>query len=292
MYEILFNIIAPVFICAGLGFIWAKRGRSFHMETITGLVTNIGAPMLIFSTLVQLESGLSKFIEFGFIALASLLTFMISGFIILKLMKLNYRDYLPALMFPNTGNMGVPLCLFAFGEEGLALSLAFFATYAILQFTLGVWLASGSTSVMQLLKTPLLYAVIIALSLKGLDLSIPKWLVDTTDLLGGFTIPLMLMALGVSLANLSVQHLKLATLMSVIRLVLGFAVGVALATLFQQEGAARGVIIIECTMPVAVFNYLFALRYERAPGQIAGSILISTALSFLTMPLLLLYVLP
>ncbi|WP_025898089.1 AEC family transporter [Sneathiella glossodoripedis] len=292
MYEILFNIIAPVFICAGLGFIWAKRGRDFHMETVTGLVTNIGAPMLIFSTLVQLESGLSKFLEFGFIALVSLLTFMVLGFIILKVMKLEYRDFLPALMFPNTGNMGVPLCLFAFGEEGLALSLAFFATYAILQFTLGVWLSSGSTSVTQLLKTPLLYAVLIALAVQTAEVPLPKWLVDTTDLLGGFTIPLMLMALGVSLANLSVQHLKVATQMSVIRLLMGFAVGVSLATLFGQEGAARGVIIIECTMPVAVFNYLFSLRYNRAPGEIAGSILISTALSFATMPLLLLYVLP
>ena len=207
-------------------------------------------------------------------------------------MKLEYRDYLPALMFPNTGNMGVPLCLFAFGEEGLTLSLAFFATYAILQFTLGVWLASGSTSAMQLLKTPLLYAVIIALALKGADVPVPTWLVETTELLGGFTIPLMLMALGVSLANLSVKHLKVASLISVIRLAMGFAVGVGLATLFQQEGAARGVIILECTMPVAVFNYLFSLRYDRAPGQIAGSVLISTALSFLTMPLLLLYVLP
>ncbi len=292
MYEILFNIIAPVFICAGIGFVWAKKGRPFHMETVTGLVTNVGAPMLIFSTLVQLESGLSKFLEFGFIAFVSLVAFYILGYTLLRILKLDFRDYLPALIFPNTGNMGVPLCLFAFGEEGLTLALAFFAVYAILQFTLGVWLASGSTSVAQVLKTPLLYAVVLALIIKATELPMPKWLLDTADLLSGFTIPLMLMALGVSLANLSVKHLKLATVISVSRLVLGFGVGVGLAYLFDQEGAARGVIILECTMPVAVFNYLFSLRYERVPGQIAGAVLISTLLSFLTMPLLLLYVLP
>lgn len=292
MYEILFNIIAPVFICAGIGFVWAKKGRAFHMETVTGLVTNVGAPMLLFSTLVQLKTGLSKFLEFGFIAFLSLVAFFILGFILLRILKLNFRDYLPALIFPNTGNMGVPLCLFAFGEEGLTLALAFFAVYAILQFTLGVWLASGTTSVTQVLKTPLLYAVILALTIKATEIPMPKWILDTSDLLGGFTIPLMLMALGVSLANLSIKHLKLATVISVSRLVLGFGVGVTLAYLFDQEGAARGVIILECTMPVAVFNYLFSLRYERAPGQIAGAVLISTLLSFLTMPLLLLYVLP
>ncbi|MBE7638480.1 AEC family transporter [Sneathiella sp. P13V-1] len=291
MIEILFNVIAPVLICAGIGFYWAKSGRSFHMETVTGLVTNIGAPTLIFSTLINLKMELSSFLEFGLLALYSLIAFLVIGISILKALRMNVRDYLPALAFPNTGNMGVPLCLFAFGEEGLAFALAFFTVYAILQFTLGVYIASGSSSLSQLAKTPLLYAVLVAMTIKLTGTVTPEWINDTTSLLGGITIPMMLMALGVSLANLSVQHLGRATVLSVIRLLLGFGVGLGLATIFGLEGTAKGVLIIECTMPVAVFNYLFALRYNRATGEIAGTVLISTLLSFLTLPILLTYLL-
>jgi len=291
MFQVLFNIIAPVILCAGLGFLWAKRGNAFHMETISGLVTNIGAPMLIFTTLVQLRMSLSSFLEFGLLAVYSFACFFVIGCIVLKLCRLDIRDFLPAIVFPNTGNMGMPLCFFAFGDVGLTLALAYFAVYAILQFTLGIWMASGTGSFTQLLKTPLIYAVGIALFLKFFEIEVPKWVLNTTDLLGGFTIPLMLMALGVSLSNLSIKHLKQATLLSVLRLGIGFAVGVALATLFSLEGAARGVVILECTMPVAVFNYLIALRYDRSAAQMAGTILVSTLLSFISLPFLLLFVL-
>lgn len=291
MFQILFNIIAPVVVCAGLGFYWAKNNRAFHMETITGLVSNIGAPMLVFTTLVNLKMELAAFLEFGLMAFLVLLSFIPIGIIFLKVLKLEIRDFLPALIFPNVGNMGLPLCFFAFGDEGLTLALAFFTVYAILQFTLGIWIVSGTGSASQLLKTPLLYAAAIALLLRLIQAPVPEWITDTTALLGGFTIPLMLMALGVSLANLSVKHLKVATILSVLRLAMGFGVGIGLSELFGLEGAERGVLIVESTMPVAVFNYLFSLRYERSASQVAGTVLISTLLSFLTLPPLLLYVL-
>jgi len=262
------------------------------METISGLVTNVGAPMLIFTTLVQLKMSLSDFLEFGLMAFYALASFFVLGFIILKILRLKVRDYIPTIVFPNVGNMGTPLCFFAFGEAGLTLALAFFAIYAILQFTVGVWIASGTGSLTQVLKTPLVYAVGIALFLKISDIAVPKWIIGTTDLLGGFTIPLMLIALGVSLSSLSVKHLKLAFLLSILRLGVGFSVGVGLATLFDLEGVERGVLILECSMPVAVFNYLIALRYDRPYGQIAGTILVSTLLTFVSLPLLLIFVLP
>ncbi|MCF8467575.1 MAG: AEC family transporter [Sneathiella sp.] len=291
MYEILLNIIAPVIVTAGLGFFWAKTGRSFNTETVTGLVTNVGAPMLIFSTLVKLNMQLSSFFEFAMIAALAALSFCIIGFIVLKSLHLDVRNYLPGLMFPNAGNMGLPLCLFAFGEAGLALAIAVFTVFSTLQFTFGIWLSSGVNSVTQLLKTPLIYAVIIGLGAKALAVQIPAWITNTTDLLGSLTIPLMLLALGVSLASLSISHIKLATGLALLRLAMGFTVGLGLSYLFGLEGIERGVIILECSMPVAVFNYLFSLRYKRAHSQVAGMVLISTLISFLTLPALLVFVL-
>lgn len=291
MYQILFNIIAPVFICAGIGFFWSKSGRPFSTETVTSLVTTIGVPLLIFSTLTRLEMELNVFLEFAMISFFALMSFMIIGFVTLKILKYDIHSFLPGLMFPNAGNMGLPLCLFAFGEKGLALAIAMFTLSAFLQFTLGVWLASGSGSIKQIFKMPLIYSVLIALGLKLLEITPPESITNTTFLLGNMTIPLMLLALGVSLANLSVVHIKRAVLLSVLRLSMGFAVGVLLANLFGLTGVSRGVLILQCSMPVAVFNYLFALLYNRAHGEVAGMVLVSTLLSFLTMPALLLYVL-
>ncbi|MZR29281.1 AEC family transporter [Sneathiella litorea] len=291
MIEILLNIIAPVVITAGIGFFWAKSGRAFHTETVTGLVTNVGSPMLIFSTLVKLDMELGAFLEFAMYAALSALSFCLIGLAVLRICRLDIRNYLPGLMFPNTGNMGLPLCFFAFGEAGLALAIAVFTVFSTLQFTFGVWLSSGASSPGQLMRTPLIYAVIIGLGSKALSLSLPVWIIDTSVLVGSLTIPLMLLALGVSLAGLSVNHIRLATGLSLLRLVMGFAVGYGLSILFGLEGVERGVLILECCMPVAVFNYLFSLRYDRAHGHVAGMVLISTLLSFITLPALLLYVL-
>lgn len=291
MYQILFQIIAPVFLCAGLGFYWSKSGRPFHIETVTALVTNIGAPMLIFATLMKLNMDLNTLFEFAYVNLLALLLFFVIGFLILKFLRYDFRAYLPGLMFSNTGNMGLPLCLFAFGEQGLVLAITVFTVSAILQFTLGIWLASGSSSMGMVFKTPLIYSVILALLLKISGINLPSTIIETAQMLGYMTIPLMLMALGVSLANLSVGHIKRATILSVIRLSMGFAVGVILADIFDLTGISRGVLIIESAMPVAVFNYLFALKYDRAPKEVAGMVLVSTLLSFLTMPALLWFVL-
>jgi predicted permease len=116
----------------------------------------------------------------------------------------------------------------------------------------------------------------------------PTWFTNTVTLLSGLTIPLMLLALGFSLARLKVKSLGRSLVLGALRLLLGLATGLALVELFGFTGAARGVLIIQCSMPVAVFQYLFAQMYNRAPEEIAGTVVTSTVLSFATLPLLLL----
>jgi predicted permease len=159
-------------------------------------------------------------------------------------------------------------------------------------FTFGAALVSGKFQASTFLHNPILYAVLVTLLVLGLDLPVPKFLLDTTSLLGDFTIPLMLIALGVSLGRIEVKNLRSSLLLSLFRLVTGFVVSLGVANALGLEGAARGVLIVQSSMPVAVFAYLFAVRYERKPEEIAGAVVISTVLSFLTLPLLLWYVLP
>lgn len=287
----LFAIIAPVFLCAALGFVWGKSERPYPTEFVTTLVTVIGTPCLVFGTLTGLHVSVTAFAEIAYAAVAAIVAFAIIGAACLRLARLPNHSFLPALMFPNAGNMGLPLCLFAFGEPGLALGISFFTIFSVSQFTIGAGIAAGSASLRTLLRTPMIYAVLLGLAVMIADVQVPRWIANTVHLIGGLTIPLMLLTLGVSLATLRVGGLGRAAILALLRLAMGFGIGLGLAALFGLHGMARGVFVLQCSMPVAVFNYLFAQRYKRAPEEVAGMVLISTAVSFATLPLLLLLIL-
>ncbi len=285
------TIIAPVLISAGIGFTWGRFGRDFDVEFVTALVTGVGAPCLIFYTLANLSIGGEKFLSIVCAAVVVITFSGVIGAIVLRVARLSMRAFLPSLMFANTGNMGLPLSSLAFGEAGLALAIGIFALSACLQFTVGAAISSGKLSLRLLARVPLLYALPPALAFMSIGAKPPAWLNATTELIGLMTIPLMLITLGVSLAKLTVASLPRSLGLSVLRLLLGFVLGIGVAHLFGLQGAARGVLIVQSSMPVAVFNYLFAQRNQRAPEEVAGLVVISTALSFVTLPLLLWYVL-
>jgi predicted permease len=287
----LFNIIAPVFICAGIGFGWAKSGVAYETDFITRLVTSIGFPCLIFAALVKVEI---EPVAFGKMALASVLSVIAFAAIappFLRLFGLSIRAFLPAMMFANTGNMGLPICLLAFGEPGLALAIAYFTVSALLVFILGPAIAAGTVDPVEIMKVPVVWSVLAALAVVFSGVEVPAFAFRTINLLGGFAIPLMLITLGVSLAGLRVCSLPRSFGLSMLRLVMGFGVGWGLAEVMGYEGPARGILIIECAMPVAVFNYLYAQRHDTSPDEVAGTVLVSTAISFVTLPGLLWFVL-
>lgn len=285
-------VIAPTLLCALVGFVWIRRGLHFDTNFVSSLVLNVGAPCLLFSTFMAIDINLQAFGEMALATVLAMLGFGIVAVPLLKLLQLDLRSFLFAQMFPNVGNMGLPLCLLAFGEQGLVLALTYFMISTLLAFTLGAGLVSGQFSAASFLRNPIFYSVLLTLLAMGLELPLPRFVLETTTLLGELTIPLMLIALGVSLGRIEVRNLRSSLLLSLLRLLTGFAVSLGVAAVLGLEGAARGVLIVQSSMPVAVFSYLFAVRYERKPEAIAGAVVVSTLLSFLTLPLLLWYVLP
>ena len=284
-------IIAPVFVVAAIGFGWARAGMPFDTEFTTTLVSNLSFPCLIVATLAKLDVDPAAFSQ---MAWAGVLTVLATGAIAAVVLKAFGRPqpvYWPPLVFGNVGNMGLPLCLFAFGEEGLALGIIFFTVFVAIQFTLGISVAAGQLSARTLVRTPLVWACLLGIALQLGGIGLPHWVDNTIGLVGDLAIPMMLLTLGVALANLKVTSLWRSALMSLGRLGLGLGVGLAIAEILGLEGAARGVLILQSAMPVAVLNYLFAARYDRSPEEIAGLVLVSTALSFVTLPALLLIVL-
>ena len=210
---------------------------------------------------------------------------------IVWLARLPIRSYLPALAIGNNGNLGLPLCLFAFGQEGLGLAVAVYVTNSVGQFTLTPLLQSRTSPWRTLATTPVIYGAVIGAAVLGFGITLPMWIGTTVGLLGDLMIPLMLLALGNTLGGLRAQRLPFALAFGTARIVLGFAVALGIAELFDLEGIARGVLILQGAMPAAIFSYLFAARYDRNPDDIAGIVLTSTLVSALTLPLLVGYVL-
>jgi predicted permease len=289
MIEELFNVVAPVFICVGLGWGWAKTGRPYDTTLISSLVMAIGAPCLVFSTLSSLTVSFQVVGQFGCAALVVMALSALIGLTVLHLAGVPKRAFLPVILFPNVGNMGLPLCLFAFGKAGLSLAIVVFAVYTIIQFTVGAWLYSGETRALALLKMPIIYAVLISLVVLFTGITPPPWFDKTTELLGDFTIPLMLITLGVSLAQLHVENIRRAISVSLFRLAIGFSVGLLVASLFRLSAPAHGVLILQSTMPAAVFNYLLAAHYNRYANDTAGIVVISTVIAMAALPFLLVF---
>ena len=194
---------------------------------------------------------------------------------------------------PNTGNMGLPICLFAYGSQGLGVSAAISALIILCHFTLGVFLADRKFSLNVIIKSPPFYAIIIAVILLYNDLELPGFVENTTFLLMYATIFLILMSLGIALTRLKVFSLNKAIFSSIGRVIIGPIIGYLLILYFNLEGFAAGVLLIQCSMPSAVLNYLVASIYspKKIVDSVASTIVVSTLMSFITIPIIVFFAL-
>ena len=288
----IFAIVAPVYLCAAVGFLWARLGRAFDTVLVTDLIMGVGAPCLVFSSLVSYEIQFAEVVEM--IAATTVAIACMAGVsaIVLGVARIPLNTFLAPLTFGNTGNMGIPLCYFAFGEAGLSLAVCVFAVTSVIHFTVGQAIWSGQAGWGDVLRTPLVWAAVLALIMMATGWGVSSWLTRTTSLLGSFTVPLMQLTLGVSLARLGVVRPGRSLALALVKLFVGISVGLGVAGLFDLEGVAAGVLVLSCAMPAAVFNYMFAVRYERSPGDVASLVVVSTLLAALAVPVLMALLLP
>ncbi|ERS88483.1 AEC family transporter [Halomonas sp. PBN3] len=284
----LFAVMAPVLTGAGLGFTWIRLGQPYPVEFVTRLVFNIGTPALVIASLsgAEIDAG-----SFGRTMLATALVISAMAAMTWPLARLlgkEWRVLLAPAMYPNTGNMGLPVVLYAFGSAGFAYGITVMVTVSLFQFTLGSVMASrGGNPLRTLARTPTVYAIAISLVLLLTDTALPRWLANSVDLISGFTVPLMLITLGVSLASIQVKSLRSGIGFSLLRIPVAAALAWGIGSLLDLPPLAQGILILQMSMPVAVFNYLFAQKARREPEYVASLVFCSTLLSLLYLPLLL-----
>ena len=286
LYIKLIDVILPVFFVIGIGYYLGKKDSNFNTDFITTLAGNVGTPAMIFYTITSTGVTLDTFIEYFIYALIIIGGFALVGLIVLTLMKKDIVSELPPLILPNTGNMGIPICLFAYGTEGLGIASAIASVIILLHFTLGVLLAKKSFSLQILITNMPIYGILAAVIVLYFDWEVPGFVVNTTFLLTYATIFLVLMSLGIALTKLKVVSWLDASILSGIRIIIGPIIGFALIKYFDLSGLPAGVLLIQSAMPSAILTYLVGSMYseKRVVDSIASVIVTSTLMSFVTIP--------
>ncbi|MFT5112000.1 MAG: putative permease [Parasphingorhabdus sp.] len=284
------GIMLPSILLASIGVFWQRSGREFPRDFVTTLVLNISLPALIFFTLVTATVDSETLWTIGYAAVCVHILFLIVVFI---LMKVSGKDLRLAVAFTvgNTGNLGLPLCLLAFGETGLIYAITFFAIQSVFLFTIGEAIYAGRLDIWRILKSPTIYSIVAALTVRGLEIPVHQILLDTTQLVGQIVVPLMLITLGVAIAGMRATNLNSNLVWSLIRTLIAIAIGFGVAEWFELEGVVRGVLIIETIVPVAVFNYLLAYRHKMDSSEISGLILVTHLGALIYLPIVLAFVL-
>ncbi|WP_424831643.1 AEC family transporter [Ruegeria sp.] len=286
-----FEIVAPVFLLAGVGFTWVKLGFEYRLQFVTRLAVTLAVPSLIFVALMQTEIPGGELTRFTLAAIAAHAVLGAVFWIFVRIVGLEQRTYLAPLIFGNTGNLGLPLSIFAFGQAGLGFAVIFLAVTALFSFTFGLYLVAGRGSMGKVLKEPIVWATLLGALFLWRGWETPLFLTNTLDLLGQMAVPMMLITLGVAVARLSTGKLGQAIWLSLVKLLVCFALGWALGAILQLEAIAFGVLVLQICTPVAVTSYLLAERFDADADAVAGMVMVSTLLSVAALPLILAIVL-
>ncbi len=288
IYIKLFEVVFPVFFVVGIGYYLGKKNPKIDTKFITNFAANIGTPAMVIYAVTSTGINFEIFRDYFWYYLLAIICFSIVG--IINLFLVNTKDIireLPPLIFPNTGNMGLPICLFAYGSQGLGVSASITSLIILMHFTVGVFLADRKFNLNVIIKNPPFYAIIFSALVLFYEIDMPVFVINTTEWLMYVTIFLILMSLGIALTRLKVFSLNKAVISSITRMIIGPLIGIGLIWFFDLEGFAAGVLLIQCSMPSAVLNYLVGSIYspKKIVDSVASTIVVSTLMSFITIPI-------
>ena len=290
---ILLQTILPVVLIAGVGYLLQRR-LHLDIRTLSRLSLYILTPCLAFNSISGSQMAPDEIGRMVAISALNVISMIALGSItagVLRLDRSRRSALAISVAFANSGNFGLSICLFAFGEAGLDRAMIYFITSSLLSYSLGVFLASRggkagtvSASLKNALRMPILYAALIGLLFNLTNATVPEPLMRTTDLAGRAAVPVMLIVLGMQLTRIRLgQDLPRITVGTVLRLIVGPAVSLLLAGLLNLAGVAWQVAVVQAAMPTAVTNVIISEEFESAPEFASGMVLLTTLASVITL---------
>ena len=287
IYIKLFEVLFPVFFIVGIGYLLGKKSPNLDTSFITNYAANFGTPALVIFAVLSSGVTYSIFVEYFIYSLIAIILFAIIGILFLIPMKKDFIRELPPFILPNTGNMGIPICLFAYGSLGMGVAAAISSVVILLHFTLNVFLANKKFDIKVIIKSPSFYAILLAVFFLYFEIKTPTFVLNTVMLLAYGMIVLILISLGVALTKLKVFSFKSSAISSIGRVIIGPIIGFVLIKIFNLSGFAAGVLLIQSSMPSAILTYLIASIYspKEIVDNIASMIVVSTLMSLVTVPI-------
>jgi len=275
--------VIPVFLLVGAGFIFA-HWKKISLASVTEIIVYLGTPSLVFSSLASKPLFAADII---ILAGGVLLIFAGVGLLIrlyFSIFSFSSRGFALPTLFMNAGNMGIPLALFAFGQEGMQRATLMFVIITFLQYSLGIYILNGRGNWTEIFRLPLIYAALAGLLVNLAQTKIPELLLQPIIMLGQATIPIMLISLGYRLYQVESLQLGHALGGALLRILGGFAAANIAVNLIGAEGVNRQVLLLYGSLPSAVVNFILTEKYSQDPGLAASIVVLGTFISVFTIP--------
>jgi malate permease and related proteins len=290
MFNQVLGVIAPVFGIVLIGVLYG-RFSGINMDIPNRINMGLFVPALLFFVLTEKIPDLYRM---GDIFLAASIVVLGSGLLILpiaKAWKLPQRAVVPAMMFNNSGNLGLPLAALAFGEQFLPLSVVAFVVSTGLNHSLGIWYVSQQLHPGEMLRNPVFIATALGISCNLFGLHTPSVILPGLEMLSQVAIPLLLVSLGTRLSQIELAHWRLGLMIALLRPAAGLLLaGLAILLLDLPPHEAK-IMLLFGALPPAVMNYLMAERYHQFPIHVASIVAIGNLASILILPCLLFLIL-
>lgn len=291
MFLTILNIILPVIFVVLIGYLWNRYNKDFNPIAVTKLVANIGLPCLIYDSLTRSNLTINIYFKIFLSAFLVLAIGFLFGYLLIKIFRLHSIKLTTPLMHPNTGNMGIPLSLLAFGNEGLALAAGFASIVMVSHFTVNTAISSGNYSFKKIILSPVLLSLIFSLIILFYKIEMPNFFNSITKILSGFVIPLVLLSLGISLSKINIKKLKIGLILGSFKLISGPFIGLLVVYLLKLDGNVAKVVILQASMPAAILTYLIAAQNNSYDQEIGTAVFVSTLGSAFSIPIILFFLL-
>ena len=284
----LFNILFPVFSVILVGYLY-RRWVDIDLSAANRMNLNVFIPALLIDVLAQKNFDVYAY---RWIALACLLGILLSGvfaWLVAHKLKLSSAMFVPSMMFNNSGNMGLPLAVLAFGEASLGVAVILFLVSNIIHSTLGLVIVGGRVSWWKLLTVPLNIAMITGLAISLSHWQMPAVIHQPINLLGQIAVPLMLVSLGVRMMDVDLSHWRIGLLGGLVRPFVGVLAAAIVMLFLPLEAEQKAQFLLFSALPPAVLNYMFAEKYAQQPTEVASMVILGNVLSIFTLSAMLLY---
>lgn len=277
-------ILFPIFGIIAAGFFYARRHKP-EMAVANRLNMDVFVPAVVFSAMASKSFDVAAYAP---LALGALLVLVLCGLLawpVARLCGVPPKTLVPPMLFNNSGNIGLPLAVLAWGEAALPAAVIMFMVENTLHFTFGARLLDPKARLLTLWRVPVVFAA--AAGLTVALFRIPIWgpLLTGIKMLGDISVPLLLFSLGVRMTDVNFREWKLAVGAALLRPLAGMAVAAGVIALLGLSGRDAAMLFVFGALPPAVLNFLFAERYQQEPQRVASIVLIGNLAALLFLPI-------